>query len=70
MEGATISVAYAYITSSTPRDDIEFYKSRLYTPRQAEEYIDRMVERARNGAVTIVEVIILDGGHEIWRGKV
>lgn len=64
----TMYVTYAYISNSTRHDDVDFHVSRRYDSNRLWEYVQRVVQRARERNVRLLEFTVFDGGREIWNG--
>ena len=64
--GQTYAAAYAYAYYHSP-NDVRFYKSVRYTDAQLEEYLGCVSVHAVRAGVEILEVIVWDGDHEIFR---
>ena len=64
--GQTYAAAYAYAYYHEP-NNVRFYKSVRYTATQLEEYLGCVATHAARSGVELLEIIVWDGDHEIYR---
>lgn len=63
-------VTYAYIDSTTAWWDVDFYVSPKFSDsNKLWEYVKRVVQRAREKSVQLLEFTVFRDGEEIWRGN-
>lgn len=66
----TMYATIAYISSTTRRDDVDFHRSKRYDSDSLWQYVQRVVQRARERGITLLEIVVYRDDKEIWRGLI